>query len=103
MIMVVTGLPSGSVPLSVGTVTWIVPPGLGPDDETALGTGRWSMPKFALLTSLAPTLTVRMPFTAPSLPVPVPRNSPVLTQLVGRLATGAAAPTVPKVVLSTTV
>ena len=103
MIRVVTVLPSGSVPLRVGTVTWVVLPGLALDDDAATAVGRRSMPKFALLTSLPATATARLPLTEPSLPAPLPRNSPVLTQPVGRAAAGALAPALPCVVLSTTV
>ena len=104
MIRVVTGLASGSVPLRVGTDSLNVPPVLGiPVEVTALAVGRWSMPKLALLTSVAPTATARMPLTVPSLPAPLPRYSPVFTQPAGRTAAGALAPAVPCVVLSTTV
>ncbi len=95
---------SGSVPLSAGTATRVEPPGLGWGGAlTVVAAGRRSMPKFALATLTLVTDSARMPLTVPSLPVPVPTNSPVLAQPDGSAAAGAALPTVPAVVLSTTV
>ncbi len=102
-VLVVTS--SGSVPPSVGTVTVLEPPGLG-CEEAVIGpfaVGGCSMPKFALPTLVVTTVTARMPLGVPSSPTPAPRFSPVWTQPDGSAAAGAAAPTVPCVVESTTV
>ena len=104
MVKLVTEVSSGSVAVSVGTVTCAVPAGFSCDaDATLFAVGVRSTPKFALATDEVTTATARLPLTVPSLPAPVPMFSPVLTHPDGRDAAGAAAPTVPCVVLSTTV
>ena len=98
ILKLVIELSSASLPLRVVTWTVAEPPGLACVDVTSLVLGSCSMPKFCPPSELVTSTATIRPFgLASGAPL---EFSPVVTQLVGRVAAGAAPPGVPAVLES---